>query len=649
MGERVWFLRKPIQFFADVAVLCAAFFIAYLPSINIQLDDFFFDIAIAQVSFVIFVQISTLFLLGAYSIIWRYISISDLRVFLYAAFVSGGILLALRLLLPFTAFSLWQIPISVILIDTFLAFGGLLALRVLRRILYEFSDGSRVFGVRRPIKRKRTLLIGAGRTGATLAREISGRADAELDIYGFIDDDPRSKGGRVSGFKVLGPTDELARFVEEIDVEQVVITLDHAHGKEVRRIVDLCSEIGVKARIVPSLNEIAAGKVSTTRLRDVEIDDLLGREPVSLETENLAALLAGKTVMVTGAGGSIGAELVRQISNFRPGRILLVERAEYALFEIAREFESKESAEVVPLIADVCDEARMRQIFERYRPEIVFHAAAHKHVSLMESNAVESVKNNTFATQLLGSLAGEFGATDFVFISTDKAVNPTSVMGASKRLAEIAVQDLNRRFETHFIAVRFGNVLGSAGSVVPIFRDQIRAGGPVTVTDPEMTRYFMTIPEACQLVMQAGALGTGGEIFILDMGQPIRILDLAKDMIRLSGYVPFEDIDIVFSGIRKGEKLFEELEMTGENMTKTRHPKIFIGNIAAFSAEDVEQMFSVFRRAVTEDDEAMLRTLFNRFLSEAKVVTDDDGTPPTPETKNEKYFSRSGSLRFAEK
>lgn len=649
MGERVWFLRKPIQFFADVAVLCAAFFIAYLPSINIQLDDFFFDIAIAQVSFVIFVQISTLFLLGAYSIIWRYISISDLRVFLYAAFVSGGILLALRLLLPFTAFSLWQIPISVILIDTFLAFGGLLALRVLRRILYEFSDGSRVFGVRRPIKRKRTLLIGAGRTGATLAREISGRADAELDIYGFIDDDPRSKGGRVSGFKVLGPTDELARFVEEIDVEQVVITLDHAHGKEVRRIVDLCSEIGVKARIVPSLNEIAAGKVSTTRLRDVEIDDLLGREPVCLETENLAALIAGKTVMVTGAGGSIGAELVRQISNFGSGRILLVERAEYALFEIAREFESKESAEVVPLIADVCDEARMRQIFERYRPEIVFHAAAHKHVSLMESNAVESVKNNTFATQLLGSLAGEFGATDFVFISTDKAVNPTSVMGASKRLAEIAVQDLNRRFETHFIAVRFGNVLGSAGSVVPIFRDQIRAGGPVTVTDPEMTRYFMTIPEACQLVMQAGALGTGGEIFILDMGQPIRILDLAKDMIRLSGYVPFEDIDIVFSGIRKGEKLFEELEMTGENMTKTRHPKIFIGNIAAFSAEDVEQMFSVFRRAVTEDDEAMLRTLFNRFLSEAKVVTDDDGTPPTPETKNEKYFSRSGSLRFAEK
>lgn len=649
MGERVWFLRKPVQFFADVAALCAAFFIAYLPSINIQLDDFFFDIAIAQVSFVIFVQISTLFLLGAYSIIWRYISISDLRVFLYAAFVSGGILLALRLLLPFTAFNLWQIPISVILIDTFLAFGGLLALRVLRRFLYEFSDGNRVFGVRRPVKRKRTLLIGAGRTGATLAREISGRADAELDIYGFIDDDPRSKGGRVSGFKVLGPTEELARFVEEIDVEQVVITLDQAQGKEVRRIVDLCSEIGVKARIVPSLNEIAAGKVSTTRLRDVEIDDLLGREPISLETENLAALLEGKTVMVTGAGGSIGAELVRQISNFHPARILLVERAEYALFEIAREFESKDGAEVVSLIADICDEARMRQIFERYRPAIVFHAAAHKHVSLMETNAVESVKNNAFATQLLGSLAGEFGVTDFVFISTDKAVNPTSVMGASKRLAEIAVQDLNRRFETHFIAVRFGNVLGSAGSVVPIFRDQIRAGGPVTVTDPEMTRYFMTIPEACQLVLQAGALGNGGEIFILDMGQPIRILDLAKDMIRLSGYVPLEDIDIVFSGIRKGEKLFEELEMTGENMTKTRHPKIFIGNIAAFSSEDVEQMFSVFRRAVNDNDEAMLRMLFNRFLSEAKVATDDDETPPTPETKNEKYFSRPGSLRFAEK
>jgi FlaA1/EpsC-like NDP-sugar epimerase len=649
LGERFWFLRRPVLFIADVAILTTAFFLAYFPAINIRLDSFAFDQVLTQVSFVVFVQISTLFLLGAYSIIWRYISIGDVKVFAYAALVSGGILLALRFLLNFTTYNIWQIPISVITIDTILGFGGLLGLRVLRRFLYEL--GERKPGEhRRVLKKKRALLAGAGRTGATLVREIAGRGDSELEIWGFVDDDARLKGGLVSGFKVLGPTDYLPRFIDEIGVEEVVITLDNASGKEIRRIVDLCSDLGVKTQIVPSLDELARGKVAISRLRDVQIDDILGREQVTLDTANLAGLLGGKTVLVTGAGGSIGSELVRQIASFNPKTLLLVERAEYAMFEIASELSDLDlQTNIVPLIADVCDLDRVRQIFSDYRPDVVFHAAAHKHVSLMEGNVAEAVKNNAFATSDLGRIAGESGVANFVLISTDKAVNPTSVMGASKRLGEIAVQDLNRRYDTKFVAVRFGNVLGSAGSVVPIFKEQIRKGGPVKVTDAEMTRYFMTIPEASQLVLQAAALGSGGEIYVLDMGEPVKILDLAKDMIRLSGLIPYEDIDIVFTGVRQGEKLFEELEMTGEDLEKTGHPKIFIGKIATFSTEEVGQMFSAFRRAVEANDEIKIRTLFNQMLAEASITSGEHEFSELMLEEEEKFYAQQASLSSAAK
>ncbi len=642
MGERFWFLRRPVLFIADVAILTTAFFLAYFPAINIRLDSFVFEPVLTQVSFVVFVQVSTLFLLGAYSIIWRYISIGDVKVFAYAALASGGILLALRFLLNFTTYNIWQIPISVITIDTILGFGGLLGLRVLRRFLYEL--GERKPGEhRRVLKKKRALLAGAGRTGATLVREIAGRGDSELEIWGFVDDDARLKGGLVSGFKVLGPTDDLPRFIDEIGVEEVVITLDNASGKEIRRIVDLCSALGVKTQIVPSLDEFARGKVAISRLRDVQIDDILGREQVILDSANLAGLLSEKTVLVTGAGGSIGSELVRQIANFTPKSLLLLERAEYAMFEITSELSEIElqQTNIVPLIADVCDLDRVRQIFSDYRPDVVFHAAAHKHVSLMEGNVAEAVKNNAIATSDLGRLAGESGVTHFVLISTDKAVNPTSVMGASKRLGEIAVQDLNRRYDTKFVAVRFGNVLGSAGSVVPIFKKQIRKGGPVKVTDAEMTRYFMTIPEASQLVLQAAALGSGGEIFVLDMGEPVKILDLAKDMIRLSGLIPFEDIDIVFTGVRQGEKLFEELEMTGEDLERTRHPKIFIGKIATFSTEEVGRMFSAFRRAVEANDEIKIRWLFNQMLAEASITSGEYDFSELTLEEEEKFFAQA--------
>ncbi len=642
-------MRRPIQFLADVAVLCAAFVVAYLPAVNIQLGEFYVDVLMRQLPFVVLVQFSSLFLVGAYSILWRYVSIEDLKVFLKAAIVSGAILLAFRFLLIFTDFDLWQVPVSVVLIDTGLAFGGLLGIRVLRRFFYEFGEKNKFFVGKPRHKRKTALVVGAGRMGATLVKELSGRLDGELEVRGLVDDDPRKKGGSVSGYKVLGTTKDLPRFVDELNITEVVIALDEASGKEIRRIIDLCTAIPVKTQIVPSLNEIASGRISVSRVRDVQIEDLLGREPIQLDDENLHDFLTGRIVMVTGAGGSIGSELVRQIISYRPKRILLVERAEFFLFQIVSELQEIGGIDFVPLMADVGDEPRMQQIFEKHRPEVIFHAAAHKHVPLMEVNAVEAIKNNVLATRCLGELAGKFEARDFVLISTDKAVNPTSVMGASKRIAEIAVQGLNRQFKTSYVAVRFGNVLGSAGSVVPIFREQIRRGKPITVTDKEMTRYFMTIPEASQLVLQAGALGSGGEIFILDMGEPVKILDLAEDMIRLSGLTPYEEIDIIFTGVRKGEKLFEELEITGENLDKTNHPKIFIGKIASYSNDEVERIVESFQQAVIDSDEVRVRQLFNQFLPEAHIDHSSGAAIAAIDPVDEKFFAPPNKLGLAEK
>ncbi len=620
-SERLWFLRRPTQFLADVAVLTTAFLIAYLPALNLRLGEFYVDNAINQLPFVILIQFSSLFLVGTYSIIWRYVSLEDISTFIKAAILSAILLLTARFTLSIFDYDAWQVPVSVILIDTFLAFGGLLALRVVRRFAYEIGEKRGFSLAKYHLKRKPTLLIGAGRIGAALAKEVVGRADSELQVRGFIDDDRSKKGGSVSGIKVLGTTGDLPRLADELNIEQVVITLDEAPALEIRRILDVCHAIPVKTQIVPSLNEIAHGRINVSRLRDVQIEDLLGRDPVELDDENLHAFLGGKVVMVTGAGGSIGSELVRQITVYNPQTILLIERAEFLLFQIEQELARDFShTKFLPLLADVGDEPRMREIFEIYKPGVIFHAAAHKHVSLMEANSGEAIKNNVFGTQLVGRLAGEYATKDFVLVSTDKAVNPTSVMGASKRVAELVTQAQNMIYATNYMTVRFGNVLGSAGSVVPIFREQINRGEAITVTDKKMTRYFMTIPEASQLVLQAGALGDGGEIFILDMGEPVKILDLAEDMIRLSGLKPYEDIDIYFTGIRKGEKLFEELEITGEDLLKTKHPKIYIGKIATYTGEEVGKIIKEFHEAVEKKSDDEIRRLLNFYLPEANIT-----------------------------
>jgi FlaA1/EpsC-like NDP-sugar epimerase len=396
-------------------------------------------------------------------------------------------------------------------------------------------------------------------------------------VIGFIDDDVRKQGTLIHGLPVLGTVEELPKICEQRNIEEIAIAMPSATHKERRRVVQVCNGTKIRFRTVPSITDIASGKLSVSQIRNVDINDLLGREAVELDLDLIEAFLKDKTILVTGAGGSIGSEMCRQVCNFKPKLLLLIEQSENPLFYMEREL--RKQFPDIPIEAIVCnitDKPRVEGIFEKYKPEVVIHAAAHKHVPLMELNPGEAIKNNIVGTQTISDAANKYGSTNFVMISTDKAVNPTSIMGSSKRIAEMYIQDLSRTSKTHFVTVRFGNVLDSNGSVVPIFKKQIAEGGPVTVTHPKMKRYFMTIPEANQLVLQAASMGKGGEIFVLDMGEPVKIVDLARELITLTGFKPGEDIDITFTNPRPGEKLFEELSIEGEDMQRTRHPKISI-------------------------------------------------------------------------
>jgi len=617
--SRARFAVRTLQFALDLGTLAAAFVLAYLLRFEFRLPQREVSDLLMQLPWVVLIQFATLAFFGTYSFIWRYVGFEEVKAFVYSAAVSAVPLLAFRLLLPEPMQS-FRVPISVILIDTILAFAGILGLRVVRRGFYESQERRKRASQLPSADRKSCLVVGAGRAGSLAVREILGRGNMELDVKGFIDDDASKHGSVLHGFKILGGTEDLPRVVRELGIVQVVLAIAQISRADILRIIDICHKIPVKLRIIPGLYEILQGKVEVTRIRSVHMEDLLGREPVSLDEALLGQLLTGKIVGVTGAGGSIGSELARQVARFKPSKLLLLERAEFALFEIDRELRrSFPDVPLVPLVADVGDEALMRPLFAEYCPEVVLHAAAHKHVPMMEANPAEAITNNVFATRLLAQLSGECGVSVFVMISTDKAVRPTSVMGASKRVAELVIQDMARRYGTRFVAVRFGNVIGSAGSVVPIFREQIRRGGPVTVTHPDMRRYFMTIPEAAQLVLQAGAMGEGAEIFILDMGEPVRILDLAVAMITLTGLKPFEEMDIVFTGLRPGEKLHEELELFGEEIAKTRHPKIFTGKIASYSTEEIDAAIARLTELARHGQGDAIRIFLNSFLPEAKL------------------------------
>ncbi len=616
-------LRRRTQFALDLATLVAAFAAAYLLRFDFRIPEPFVERALVQLPVAILCQLTAVFFAGIHTFVWRYVGLREIGAFARAAAYSAVPLLLLRLGLP-EAWEAWSMPLSIIILDTLFAFGGLLGLRVLRRLVDErlargetLRNGAGAGGEKRPV-----LLIGAGKAGMLAVREIQGRGDMDIHAVGFVDDDPLKQGMVIHGVKVLGTTRDLPRLARELGVDHVLLTIAEADPLHIRRILELCARHRLEVRAVPGLYEVLQGKVAFSRFRAVGVEELLGRPPVRLDEDRLERFLTGRRVMVTGAGGSIGSELARQIARFGPARLVLFERAEGALFEVDRELARLwPGLELAALVGDVGDPARVREVLAEERPQIVFHAAAHKHVPLMETNAGEAVKNNVLGTWRLGRLAGEAGVEAFVLISTDKAVRPTSVMGATKRVAELVVQHLDALYPaSRYLAVRFGNVLGSAGSVIEIFRRQIADGGPVTVTDPGMKRYFMTIPEASLLVLQAGAMGEGGEILVLDMGEPVRIDELARKMIELSGYEPGRDIEIVYTGPRPGEKLYEELELAGEQIAKTRHPKILIGRLHPYPAAAVERALARLGELAEAGDDEALRSYLGELLPEAELA-----------------------------
>ena len=565
----------------DISVLMLAFFLAMLVRFDWDVPRVMFRQLVIVLPYVVVLQYAFLSGFGITRFSWRYIGLRD-AVRIFAAIASAtALLVVLRFVSPLLLdrFPLGRygiVPLGVLLGDFVLSFIGLTGVRALRRILGERVTSKQY--EREEAPQTPTLLVGAGQGGVLIAQEITRRPDLGILPVAFVDDDPVKQGAVIHGIKVRGTTADLLRLAQRHGAKQALITISNAPGSAIRRITESCKGAGLAVKIVPGAYEIVGGRVNLSHVREVAIEDLLRREPVKLGTESVAGIVRGHPVMVTGAGGSIGAELCRQVAAYRPSRLVLVERSENNLFEIHSELCRRfADVEVVPCVADITDVPRITSVFREHRPMVVFHAAAHKHVPMMEWNPAEAVKNNILGTQVVADLADSLAVERFVMISTDKAVNPTSVMGATKRAAELYVQALSRQSATHFATVRFGNVLGSAGSVIPIFRRQIQDGGPITVTHPDMTRYFMTIPEAVQLVMQAAALSSGGETFILDMGQPIRIIDLAHDLIRLSGLEPNKDIEIRYTGIRPGEKLFEELSTAGEGIARTTHPKIFTG------------------------------------------------------------------------
>lgn len=595
----------------DILALSATLCVAFLLRFDGALPEGTWEVVLLSWPLVCLLKLGCCRVLGVHRLTWRYVSVREAWHIFVALTLASELLVLWRLVgSMFNPYWYGQVPLGVLAIDLPLSFLALTGLRVAARN-WGGSPGNRV-----KTNRVRTLMVGAGDAGAWVAKKLDIRTDIGIEPVGFLDDD-RSKWGMViHGVPVLGGIDDLPDIAESYRVSQVLITIAEAKGDMVRRIVGLCENVGLNAKVVPDLDEIVQGHANFSRIREVAIEDLLRRQPVQLDREQVRRVVDGRIVMVSGGGGSIGSELCREICRFEPRCLILVEKTENSLFQIHRELIADHpEVEIVPLVADICDDTRMKQIFATHRPEVVFHAAAHKHVPMMEWNPGEAVKNNVWGTRSLADLAHAYGAAEFVMISTDKAVNPSSVMGVSKRVAELYVQALSRRSATRFVTVRFGNVLGSNGSVIPIFKEQIAQGGPVTVTHPEMKRYFMTIPEACQLVLQAASMGQKGEIFILDMGEPVKIVDLARDLIRLSCGSE-RTVEIQFTGMRPGEKLFEELSLEEEQAEKTAHPRIFVGRVRGLEWDEINRHLDELRDLADGADPTIIHDKFKEIVPE---------------------------------
>lgn len=631
-----------------VGLSIVAFYSARMCALALRFDfqmphGYYQGLVMTLFSYTVLVKVFFLALSGQYSGILKYYSIADIQRLAYG-------------LGAYTVFTyiLQQIPNgwvyvntpkSVLMIDCILSFLFWVGIRTGLRMLRERAGNShfvsrvdRFEGKEQGDTRsgpKRVGIMGSGDVGAELLEEIDNKPQMRMEAVALFDDDATKWRSRIYGVKVLGAPNLLLdpRVRERLDLDEMIIAMPSATPKRLTELIELLQKVNLPCRIVPSMAQLAMGDVSVSQLRKVAIEDLLARDPVKLDTANIEGIIRGKTVFVTGAGGSIGSELCRQILKYTPGKLILVEQCEVQMFLIHQELLGSDAGKarksiITPAIADISDRERMEGLFGEYRPEVVFHAAAHKHVPLMEIQPGEAIKNNTFATALLADLVLKYQVGKFIMISTDKAINPTNVMGATKRMAELYVQSLCARSEgTLFMAVRFGNVLGSSGSVIPTFRKQIEAGGPVTVTHRNITRFFMTIPEAVGLVLQCATQGKNGDIFVLDMGEPVKIADLARNMIRLSGFEPDKDIEIRYTGLRPGEKLYEELGYVGENIEKTPHPKIMRFISTPQETEKLRGMFEELREVLRDHQSSdELKLKIGQIVPEYKPYLSSNGS-----------------------
>ncbi len=571
-----FFIRPPIRnrfvLIGDIALIIVSVLGSFALRLNVSQLPFYFPAALTMCAVALIVKIPVYYFFGLYRRLWIYASTSELRLITVAVTTASVLTSGVMLLL--INFSLIQpgMPRSALGIDWLISLILIGGSRFALRILAEQSNTPRN-ALR---EAKRVLIVGAGDAGALVVRELQKPSQLNLIPIGFLDDDPAKQDHQIYGVSVIGRVNKLSSILDTQQVDEVIIAIPSAPGKIIRLVNDACRIKGIASRTMPGIYELIGGTVSVNRLREVDITDLLRREPVRVNDEKVGRVIEGRRVLVTGAGGSIGSELSRQIARRNPAELVLLGHGENSIFEILLELQSDyPSLKLIPIIADIRNLQRLDLVFKKHQPQIVFHAAAHKHVPLMEANPVEAVTNNVIGTRNLVQAAIDCKVERFVLISTDKAVRPSSIYGATKRLAEMIVLDAAREHKRAFTVVRFGNVLGSRGSIIPIFKNQIANGGPLTITHPDMVRFFMTIPEAVYLVLQASSMQNGGEVFVLNMGQPVRILDLAEDLIKLSGLEPHKDIAIKFTGIRPGEKLAEELWDEGTPLMQTPHPDIF--------------------------------------------------------------------------
>ena len=578
-------LVSSVLMLIDMAIVVAIPFIALFIRFEGSVDSHYYTILFHYLPAIILIRLITFYVFGLYNRLWRYASINELLS------ICGAVTVSSLLIAAYIYETHSILPRSVHVISWFFNIGFIGASRLILRIIHHLR--------RRNDKQcAKVLIIGAGDAGAMIARELQHRYYETKKLIGFIDDDKYKQKQGLFRVKVLGNRRDIGRIVSKYGVNEIIIAMPSAGGSTIREIIHECKQTKCAMKILPGIYELIDGVVTVQQLRNVEVEDLLRRDAIKLDVEEIAGYLKGKRVLVTGAGGSIGSEICRQIAKMSPTSLTLLGKGENSIYEIDRELREKyKNLKIEPIIADVRDQERINLIFAQVKPQIIFHAAAHKHVPLMESQPIEAVRNNIFGTKSVAEAADRAGVEAFVMISTDKAVNPTSVMGATKRVAELIIQNISRLSDTKFVVVRFGNVLGSRGSVIPLFKKQIAKGGPITITHPDMTRYFMTIPEASQLVLQAGAIAKGGEVFVLDMGEPVKIVDMACDLIELSGLVPHKDIKIEFSGLRPGEKLYEELLTSDEGTKSTKHKKIFVANLKDVDEEKLYRGLAVLKNA----------------------------------------------------